>query len=926
MAGGRVARLGTSAFSFSCGRYRGRMTRQCRGVRGMLGGVGLLGRTFEAVIFRWSGAAVVDENAPARAVRNRVERLCATGVDLIVVSSTTMDSVDGQLKARPTGPGRLLLAVNEGSELFQVGPEGPKLLRSRSTSARDRGADLASALAGVLAALARRGVGAGLVLVVGGEFGARNGLPGADAGLLLDAPRMAAASVGPEPAGVPAGVRHLGGGPRMFRRLLDEQLQRRQLLRVPSVDEDPAWVIVDDAAAATRRRLVDALFTLSDGELATRGAPEESPSDPARLVLADGVYVGTGSGQHLLPGPWWPALRLRDGGSHERRVLDLRTGVLLRERLDPGRSGGGLRTLRFCSIGGQRLLAVRAEARAGDVGVAPPTSAVPAWAGAGRLESFSWARSMAPEGGGIAILASDREARDGGVQTVQRLATYAVDPRRTPAIRGREAVLREAVSRGFDALLAEHRQRWARRWHDMDITSPDDPETQLAARFALFQLWGVAAHDREAAVGARGLTGPGYSGHVFWDADVFTLPALAAMNPAAARAMLTYRLRRLPQARAAARARGCDGARFPWESARDGEDVTPRSGVIGDQTVPIRTGDLEEHIVADVAWAADRYATWTGDHAWLSSHGWPLVVETARYWASRCRRGPDGRAHLESVIGPDEYHEDVDDNAYTNVMARWNLRRGADLLERLDRSAPEPATWRELAACLVDGYDERTGLYEQFVGYHRLEPLSVAALGRTPPVAADLLLDSERLSGSQVVKQADVLMLYHLVPEEVVPGSLGPNLDYYLPRTAHGSSLSPAVTASVLARAGRPAAALDLLRLALRVDLDDMTGATASGLHIAAMAGAWQALVHGFAGVRVRAGALDIDPCLPPGWARLGLRLRCLGRRVGLQVHPDEVRIDSDGPIRVSTGTGVVTVSGRQRLERDATGWQVKGE
>jgi trehalose/maltose hydrolase-like predicted phosphorylase len=235
--------------------------------------------------------------------------------------------------------------------------------------------------------------------------------------------------------------------------------------------------------------------------------------------------------------------------------------------------------------------------------------------------------------------------------------------------------LSTAEDLGFGRLLAEHRAAWAARWEMADAQIPDDPAAQLAVRFALFQLWNNAVGPRELALGARGLSGAGYAGHVFWDADVFVLPALVSICPPAATAMIRYRLRRLKAARARARAGGWQGARFPWESAASGEDVTPPTGVLGGRPVPILTGQLEEHVTADVAWAAARYAEWAGqkDRAVL-----PLLLETARYWASRCRIDDTGAAHIDGVIGPDEYHERVDDNAYTNVMARWNLRGAAD--------------------------------------------------------------------------------------------------------------------------------------------------------------------------------------------------------------------------------------------------------
>ena len=417
-----------------------------------------------------------------------------------------------------------------------------------------------------------------------------------------------------------------------------------------------------------------------------------------------------------------------------------------------------------------------------------------------------------------------------------------------------------------------------------------DPELQRAIRFALFHLMASVADEREAALGARGLSGPGYRGHVFWDTDVFVLPFLAATHPAAARAMLEYRIQRLPAAREAARRLAYAGARFPWESAADGFDVTPSHAHLPTGEIArIRTGEREEHIVADVAWAADCYLAWSGDEAFAAGPARELFVETARYWASRVRLDEAGRAHIYGIVGPDEYHEPVDDNAFTNVMARWNLRRGA----AVTTDAAEREAWPRLADALVDGYDPMSGLYEQFAGFFRLEPLVIADVAPRRPIAADLLLGRERAAGAQVLKQADVLMLHHLVPDEVAPGSLLANLDYYDPRTAHGSSLSPAVHASLLARAGRFRESLRALEIAARIDLDDLTGSTASGLHLATMGGLWQALAFGFAGARPRGDALVVDPHLPPEWGALELRLRFRGFPLGLRIDREGVTLDA---------------------------------
>jgi trehalose/maltose hydrolase-like predicted phosphorylase len=339
--------------------------------------------------------------------------------------------------------------------------------------------------------------------------------------------------------------------------------------------------------------------------------------------------------------------------------------------------------------------------------------------------------------------------------------------------------------------------------------------------------------------------------------------------------------------------------------------------------VPIRTGRLEEHIVADVAWAACCYVDWSGDEEFARGPGRRILVETARYWASRIRLESDASAHIYGVIGPDEYHESVDDNAYTNVMARWNLRRAAEFVDTDDPGPQERNSWLKLADALVDGYDPDTGIYEQFAGFKRLEPLIIQDVAPHLPVAADILLGAKRVAGAQVIKQADVLLLHHLVPDEVVPGSLDPNLRFYGPRTAHGSSLSPATHAALLARARDFDGSLEALNLASRMDLDDLTGSSAAGLHVATMGGLWQALAFGFAGLRPRRGMLSIDPVLPPAWSSLEMRVKFLGSRVRVRAEHSRlcIRTDRRTPIVVG-GASFTAGPGKLEFRRHGPDWE----
>ena len=745
------------------------------------------------------------------------------------------------------------------------------------------------------------GVAAPLVLAVGDEFGALGGVAGSDACMLVAEGRGATAvSVGPEPAGVPPGVHRIGGGPEAFVALLADQCDRRA--EVPAVVPRPGWSLTVSGVDPRRERSDAALLALGDGRTGTTGAPlhPHPAADPS--VLVAGAYDGTGAATDLLPAPAWD--RFAGGVADDAaisRTLDLRTGILA-ERLD---GPAGYASVRFACRARPGTTVLRAAGPAvvsGHPLESPGGGAIAVTRGGD--DGTQW---MTVRGVDAAVTAAACERV--GAASLDRFAAYAVGGD-GPARAAAAASARDAAELGFDVLASEQRAAWAQRWEAADVRVEGDPVLQQAVRVACYHLMAAVADSGEAPVGARGLTGGAYRGHVFWDADLFVLPFLAATHPPSARAMLEYRIRRLPAALRRAAAEGAAGARFPWESAATGEDVTPRAG--RDQSgrvVPIRTGDDEIHIVGAVARAAAVYEDWSGDAEFAAGPGRRLLVETARYWATRIRVDRTGRGHLYGVIGPDEYHEPVDDNAYTNVLARWNLRRAAAAAEGDESAvaADEVARWRALAEALVDGYDPSAGRYEQFAGFGELEPLVIADLAPRRPITADLLLGRDRVQGAQVVKQADVVMLHHFLPDETVAGSREADLDFYEPRTAHGSSLSPAIHAAVLARAGRVEAARDVLAVAAAVDLGGAAGA-AGGVHLGAMGGLWQALAFGFMGLAPGPDALTVDPHLPATWSELEVRCRFRGTALVVRAEPDAVVVTADRSVAVRVGGRVVTV------------------
>jgi trehalose/maltose hydrolase-like predicted phosphorylase len=446
-------------------------------------------------------------------------------------------------------------------------------------------------------------------------------------------------------------------------------------------------------------------------------------------------------------------------------------------------------------------------------------------------------------------------------------------------------------------VLAQHETAWAERWQLSDIEVVGDSAAREALRFAIYHLNGAAnPEDERVSIGARALTGDAYLGHVFWDTETYVLPFYIATWPEAARALLMYRYHTLPAARGKAARMGWRGAMYDWES---GEETTPER-VLDPRGATIRVlcGIQEQHITADVAYAVWQYWEATGDDRFMLDAGAEIMLETARFWASRAVLEHDGRRHIRDVIGPDEYHESIDDSAYTNVLARWNIRRGIDiattlrerwkdrweqLSAKLGYDDVELRHWAEAADTLFINFDPNNGLFEQFTGFFALEEVDLAQYaGHTLPL--DVVLGRERVQGAQIVKQADVVALLAMLPDECDAKARSANFRFYAKRCAHGSSLSKGMHALAAAQLGDMDSALRYFRETAAIDLHGASDSVGGGVHIAALGGLWQAAVFGFAGVSLQRKALGINPHLPPGWQRLGFCVHWRGRLVRVDI------------------------------------------
>jgi trehalose/maltose hydrolase-like predicted phosphorylase len=454
---------------------------------------------------------------------------------------------------------------------------------------------------------------------------------------------------------------------------------------------------------------------------------------------------------------------------------------------------------------------------------------------------------------------------------------------------------------GWHGTLARHEAAWVDRWDRSDVKVDGDAGAQQALRFAAYHLNSAAnPHDERVSIGARALTGADYHGHVFWDTEIFLLPFYTLTWPEAARTLLMYRFHTLEGARAKAACMGWRGAMYAWESANSGAEMTPQHATGPDRkVVDIRCGTQEQHIGADIAYAVWQYWSATGDTSFLLEAGAEILLETGRFWASRAVLEADGLHHIRGVIGPDEYHETIDDNAFTNVMARWNIRRAievaalmrarwperwADLSCLIGLNDTELQDWSGVADKMATGLHPRTELFEQFEGYFALEEIDLTRCeDRSVPM--DVVLGPKRTAASQVAKQADVIALLGLLPEEFPGKSGAANFVYYEPRCSHGSSLSRAMHGLVAARLGRTEMALDFFRQTSAINLADTPAAIDGGVHIAALGGIWMTAVLGFAGLSLREDGLALNPQLPKDWAALSFGMQWRGRALKITVR-----------------------------------------
>jgi alpha,alpha-trehalose phosphorylase len=491
-------------------------------------------------------------------------------------------------------------------------------------------------------------------------------------------------------------------------------------------------------------------------------------------------------------------------------------------------------------------------------------------------------RTSSESGEDVSRLTVTAVLKPGEPLHLEKMVSYGWSSVRSlPAVRDQvDAALAGARSTGWAGLADQQRSYLEDFWARSDVEVDGDAEIQQAVRFGLFHVLQAGARAEHRAIPAKGLTGSGYDGHSFWDTETFVLALLTYTSPQAVAEALHWRHDTLPAARARAEQLGLHGAAFPWRTI-DGSECSAYWPA----------GTAAFHVNADIADAVGRYVAATGDEEFERETGVPILVETARLWHSLGHHDHQGAFHFDGVTGPDEYSAVADDNIYTNLMARENLREAAKIIERHPDAArafgvddEEAAAWRDAADAVAMPYNEELGVHEQSADFTGHQVWDFAG---TDPGQYPLLMHFPyfELYRKQVVKQADLVLAMCRHGDMFDDEQKARNFAYYEQLTVRDSSLSACWQSVMAAEVGHLRLAYDYLGEAAMMDLADLENNTRDGLHIASLAGTWMALVGGFGGLRHHDGVLEFAPKLPERLSRLAFTVQVKGRRLRVEIR-----------------------------------------
>jgi maltose phosphorylase len=463
----------------------------------------------------------------------------------------------------------------------------------------------------------------------------------------------------------------------------------------------------------------------------------------------------------------------------------------------------------------------------------------------------------------------------------------------------------QTSTKRYEEVLNCNRAYWENFWANSDITIDGDAETQQGIRFCIFQMQQTYRGAINGAnIGAKGLTGEAYNGNAFWDTETYCLPFYLFSNPNAARALIDYRYKTLPQALARAKELDCDGACYPIATIDGTESCTLW-----------QHASLQFQPTTAVAYAIWHYFNVTRDKIFLQNEGTELLIQICRFLASRGQWSAKGKFGYYAVMGPDEFQMMVNNNAYTNYMAKRTFEFTLQVLDGMDLSAlgcsrDELGKWRHMASEMFIPYDSETKLYEQHEGFFNLPHIDVDSI----PVEDFPLYHHwsyDRIYRNDMIKQPDVLMFMFLFSQSFSMEEKQANYDYYEPRCIHESSLSPSVHSILASELGRHQEAFDFFHFATRIDLDNYNRNTHEGIHTTSIAAAWMNIVYGFGGMRSDGEMLSFKPSIPAHWNGYSFQAvyRCSVIRVAVSQGKVIFRIINGEPVPVKIDGQIIEVN-----------------
>lgn len=704
------------------------------------------------------------------------------------------------------------------------------------------------------------------------------------------------------------------------------------------------WLVSEKGWSKNELGARESLFTLGNGYLGSRGIYEEIPDGTEPGTFIAGVYdKGAAMVTELVNAPNPIDFRVivegekLDAGRMDmlenERVLDLQKGLLARRTVFSDTKGRRFlyESLRFFSLREKHIGAMQVFLKSLDkpsriiVQDTVDDSVTNVGGGVEGRKRHTQLVDVSAEGGvnyisvktftrkiwiAYASFLGVARGRSHSVGTLNKIFNMTLEKgetvcftkifsihtsRDTPAKNIKKVAIKKlhlAERLGFEGLLERHRDAWQKKWETADMEINGDKEARGALRFNIYHLL-IAGNenDENVSIGAKTLSGSGYRGHIFWDTEIFILPFFIYTNPKIARNLLMYRFHRLNEARRIAKSKGYNGTLFPWESADTGGETTPPYAKHLDGTIiEIHTMDMEHHIVSDIAYAACHYFNATDDFEFMFKAGLEILFEAARFWASRVTYNKKTKKfEIRKVIGPDEFHENVNNNAYTNKMAAWNLYKAEEfykyfsekhprVLKRIARKLSlkirEVAQWRSIAKKIKIPLSKSRGIIEEFDGYFRKKDVVLKNLNHyfMPVLPTDISLKD--IQKTQIVKQADIIMLMYLLPEEFTEDEKRKNYLYYVKRTLHKSSLSPSIYSILASEVGDVTRGYLFFLFSLYADLKNTHGNSCDGIHAASLGGTWQAAIMAFSGFRNIEDLPCFEPRLPDHWRNIKFRLK----------------------------------------------------